>query len=125
MLREALLQLGFLQVLGGFLFIFLLVDFSIPLQDWTAQLCLQHTQRSAVSSQQYPEYGNQPFFPPGENLGIWETLIAGFGCLSLVHPWAPSVCVLLPQQELCWCQDHPQALAEVTTFPVAKKSLAD
>lgn len=36
--------------------------------------------------------------------GIWETLIVGSGCLSLVHPWALSVCGLFPQREL----GHPQ-----------------
>lgn len=71
--------------------LFLLVIFSIPLQDWTAQLCLQHAQSSAVSSQQYPEYGNQPFSPPRANLGnpyCWF--------------WLPESCPPLGSISLCF-----------------------
>lgn len=88
--------MGFLQVSGGrggfnLHFIFVGRFFSIPLLDWTTQLCLQHTQSSAVSSQQYPGYDNQPFFPPEGNLGI-----------PYCWFWLPESCPPLSSISLCF-----------------------
>lgn len=52
---------------------------------------MQHAQSSAVSSQQYPEYGNQPFSPPEGNLGnpyCWF--------------WLPESCPPLGSISLCF-----------------------